>query len=136
MMFTRIFSTLIFTSSALVSSSSFAASEAEIAFNKEVLECAAYYQIASDAIANMNAPQMAAVGDRLKKSGQDAITLAKNYQSEEEVNNLLTQTLAAHEADLPDNKNLGGLMRRYKEPCQNLLANPQQRMDYWIMATM
>ncbi len=136
MMFTRIFSTLIFTSSALVSSSSFAASEAEIAFNKEVLECAAYYQIASDAIVNMNAPQMVAVGDRLKKSAQDAVSLAKNYQSEEEVNNLLEQTVAKHEAELPESKNLGGLMGRYKEPCQNLLANPQQRMDYWIMATM
>ncbi len=135
-MFIRIFSTLVFTSSALVSSSSLAASEAEMAFNKEALECAAYYQIASDAIVNMNAPQMAAVGDRLKKSAQDAVNLAKNYQPEDEVNSQLEQTLAKHEAELPENKNLGGLMRRYKEPCQNLLANPQQRMDYWIMATM
>ncbi|MCG9696446.1 hypothetical protein [Shewanella sp. Isolate11] len=129
-------STLMITSALLVSYNASAASDAEVAFNKEVLECAAYYQIASDAIGKMNAPQMQAVGERLKKSGQDAVTIAKKYQSEAEVNSLLEQTIAKQEAQLPDNKNLGVLMRRYKEPCQSLLANPQQRMDYWIMATM
>ncbi|GIU23138.1 hypothetical protein TUM4644_16270 [Shewanella colwelliana] len=111
-------------------------SPAEIEFNKEVLACAAYYQIASDAISNMNAPQMQAVGDRLKQSGLDAVTLAKKYQSESEVNAILAQQVAAQQASLPSNKNLGGLMGRYKTQCQSLLANPQKRLDYWVMATM
>ncbi|QYJ87639.1 hypothetical protein K0I73_08115 [Shewanella mesophila] len=113
-----------------------AASDAEVAFNKEVLQCAAYYHIASDAIGNMNAPQMQAVGERLKKSGEDAIVLAKKYQTDAEVEALLEKSIAEQQASLPSNKNLGGLMSRYKSPCQSLLANPQQRLDYWIMATM
>ncbi|QYK02963.1 hypothetical protein [Shewanella psychrotolerans] len=113
-----------------------AASDAEVAFNKEVLQCAAYYHIASDAIGNMNAPQMQAVGERLKKSGEDAVVLAKQYQTDAEVDALLEQNIAEQQASLPSNKNLGGLMNRYKDACQRLLANPQQRLDYWIMATM
>ncbi|GIU42758.1 hypothetical protein [Shewanella algidipiscicola] len=112
------------------------ASEAEIAFNQEVLQCAAYYHIASDAISNMDAPQMKPVGERLKQSGEAALTLAKQYQSEAQVEQLLQQAIAKQQASLPNNKSLGGLMGRYKTPCQNLLANPQQRLDYWIMATM
>ena len=113
-----------------------AASDAEVAFNQEVLQCAAYYHIASDAIGNMNAPQMQAVGERLKKSGEDAIVLAKKYQTDAEVDALLEKSIAEQQASLPSNKNLGGLMSRYKGPCQSLLADPQQRLDYWIMATM
>ncbi|MCE9678922.1 hypothetical protein LZP69_06945 [Shewanella sp. AS1] len=113
-----------------------AASEAEVAFNKEVLQCAAYYHIASGAISQMNAPQMKAVGERLKQSELDAVKLAKQYQTEAEVDALLDKTIAEQQASLPSNKNLGALMGRYKQPCQELLANPQQRLDYWIMATM
>ena len=65
--------TLTFSLLALMANSAAAApSEAELAFNKEVLECAAYYQIASETIAGMNAPQMKPVGERLKQSGEDA----------------------------------------------------------------
>jgi hypothetical protein len=134
--FNILFSTLTLLVCASVSQLAEAASDAEIAFNKELLQCAAYYQIASDAIANMNAPQMQAVGDRLKKSAEDAIMLAKQYQSDADVETLLKQSIAEQEASLPSNKNLGALMGRYKGPCQSLLADPQQRLDYWIMATM
>ncbi|WP_394203733.1 hypothetical protein [Shewanella waksmanii] len=112
------------------------ASDAEIAFNKEVLECAAYYEIASDAIANMNAPQMAAVGDRLKQSSQQAVNLAKQYQADEDVQQVLAAQKQAQLDSLPNNKALGRLMGKYKEPCKTLLAEPQKRLDYWIMATM
>nr|WP_179024442.1 hypothetical protein [Shewanella sp. Scap07] len=112
------------------------ASDAEVAFNKEVLECAAYYEIASDAIANMNAPQMAAVGERLKQSSQQAVTLAKQYQAEADVEKVLASQKQAQLDSLPNNKALGRLMGKYKEPCKSLLAEPQKRLDYWIMATM
>lgn len=129
--------TLTFSLLALMANSAVAApSEAELAFNKEVLECAAYYQIASETIAGMNAPQMKPVGERLKQSGQDAVTLAKKYQDADKVEQQLAATIADQRASLPSNNNLGSLMGRYKGPCQKLMANPQQRLDYWIMATM
>ncbi|TVP16117.1 hypothetical protein [Shewanella sp. KCT] len=122
---------------ALMANSAVAApSEAELAFNKEVLECAAYYQIASETISGMNAPQMKPVGERLKQSGADAVTLAKKYQDADKVEQQLAATVAEQKASLPSNHNLGSLMNRYKGPCQKLMANPQERLDYWIMATM
>lgn len=113
-----------------------APSEAEIMFNKEVIECASYYQIASEAIAKMDAPQMQTVGKRLKGTSLEAIALAKNYQSDEAVSDLLSDIQQAQLATLPENKNLGKLMNKYKDSCKTLLAEPQKRLDYWIMATM
>ncbi len=112
------------------------ASEAEIAFNHEVLECASYYQISSNAISQMNAPQMKVVGERLLQSSLDAITLAEKYQSKEQVANTLSSVKEKQLASLPNSKSLGGLMGKYKDRCKSLLADPQQRLDYWTMATM
>ncbi|WP_246028487.1 hypothetical protein [Shewanella atlantica] len=112
------------------------ASEAEIAFNGEVLECASYYQISSDAISNMNAPQMKAVGERLLQSSLDAIALAEKYQSKEQVADTLSSVKEKQLASLPNSKSLGGLMGKYKDRCKSLLAEPQKRLDYWTMATM
>ncbi|MCL1042455.1 hypothetical protein L2712_12485 [Shewanella marisflavi] len=131
--------TLIISLLALMANGAVAAntpSDAELAFNKEALECAAYYQIASETIAGMNAPQMKPVGERLKKSGEDAVILAKKYQAADQVEQQLETTVAKQRASLPSNNNLGSLMGRYKGPCQKLMANPQERLDYWIMATM
>jgi hypothetical protein len=111
-------------------------SEAEVAFNNEVLECAAYYQISSSAIAKMNAPQMKAVGDRLLNSSKQAVSLAQQYQSKEVVANALSEIKEKQLASLPNNNSLGGLMGKYKVACKSLLAAPQKRLDYWIMATM
>ncbi|RTR39827.1 hypothetical protein EKG38_06965 [Shewanella canadensis] len=112
------------------------ASEAEIAFNHEVLECASYYQISSNAISQMNAPQMKVVGERLLQSSLDAIALAEKYQSKEQVANTLSSVKEKQLASLPNSKSLGGLMGKYKDRCKSLLADPQQRLDYWTMATM
>ncbi|ABV37349.1 conserved hypothetical protein [Shewanella sediminis HAW-EB3] len=112
------------------------ASEAEIAFNHEVLECASYYQISSDAISQMNAPQMKVVGERLLHSSQDAIALAEKYQSKDQVADTLSSIREKQLASLPNSKSLGGLMGKYKDRCKSLLAEPQKRLDYWTMATM
>lgn len=112
------------------------ASEAEIAFNNEVLECASYYQISSDAISQMNAPQMKVVGERLSQSSLDAIALAEKYQSKEQVAETLSSVKEKQLASLPNSKSLGGLMGKYKDRCKSLLADPQKRLDYWTMATM
>ncbi|WP_299789878.1 hypothetical protein [uncultured Shewanella sp.] len=112
------------------------ASEAEIAFNREVLECASYYQISSDAISQMNAPQMKAVGERLLKSSIDAVALAEKYQSKQQVADTLASVKEQQLAALPNSKSLGGLMGKYKERCKSLLADPQRRLEYWTMATM
>lgn len=62
----------VFAAIGLFSSATALAGSAEEAFSAELQQCAAYYQISSEAIAAMNAPQMAAVGDRLKQSAKDA----------------------------------------------------------------
>ncbi|WP_394392454.1 hypothetical protein [Shewanella woodyi] len=111
-------------------------SEAELAFNKEVLECASYYQISSNVIVNMDAPQMKPVGERLLNSSKKAIALAEQYQSKDAVEKQLSATKEKQLATLPNGKSLGPLMSKYKVACQSLLSAPQKRLDYWIMATM
>ncbi|EDP98946.1 hypothetical protein [Shewanella benthica] len=113
-----------------------APSEAEIIFSNEVIECASYYQISSAAIAAMNAPQMQVVGERLQSSSTKAISIAQEYQAKEDVADVLSNVQQQQLASLPDNKSLRDLMGKYKDSCKNLLAEPQQRLDYWIMATM
>ncbi|WP_375335718.1 hypothetical protein [Shewanella sp. VB17] len=111
-------------------------SEAELAFNHEVLECASYYQISSNAIASMNVPQMKAVGDRLLVSAEQAVGLAEQYQNKNQVSSTLAAIKDKQLSSLPSDKSLASLMGKYKVTCQSLLAEPQKRLDYWIMATM
>ncbi len=112
------------------------ANEAEKALSNEAIECAAYYQISIEAIAAMNAPQMQAVGERLKTSKVEAENLAKKYQSELDVPKAVTDAKELQIQSLGGSSNLGALMGKYKEQCKNLLAEPQKRLDYWTMATM
>ncbi|MCL1137052.1 hypothetical protein [Shewanella pneumatophori] len=127
-------SMVIFAASVL-SFNSFAG-EAEDAFTQELAECAAYYQIASDAISAMNAPQMQAVGERLQQSGQQAIEIAAKYQSEDKVAAAVTKAAEQHKASMPNSQSLGPLMGKYKEKCKTIIAQPDKRLDYWTMATM
>lgn len=112
------------------------AGAAEDAFTDELLDCAAYYQISSEAISAMNAPQMQAVGERLKTSAVDAIALAKKYQSAAQVDAGLEKARDNQIKSLAGSSNLGGLMAKYKDQCKQVLADPQKRLDYWTMATM
>ena len=112
------------------------AGDAEDALTKELTECAAYYQIASSAIAAMNAPQMQAVGERLKASGEQALEIANKYQTEEYVNQALVEATKQHKASMPNSKSLGPLMGKYKESCKVVISQPEKRLDYWTMATM
>ncbi|MCL1090486.1 hypothetical protein L2744_12950 [Shewanella profunda] len=121
---------------ALSASTAVLAGEAEKAFSNEVIECAAYYQISSEAIGAMNAPQMQAVGERLKNSKIQAENLAKQYSSEAEVTQAIADAKARQIQSLGGSSNLGPLMGKYKNECQTILAEPQKRLDYWIMATM
>ncbi|ABZ77011.1 conserved hypothetical protein [Shewanella halifaxensis HAW-EB4] len=112
------------------------AGEAEEAFVSELADCAAYYHIASDTISAMNAPQMEAVVERLKLSGEQAEQLAKQYQTEDKVSAAITAAAEKHRATMPNAKSLGPLMGKYKETCQSILAQPEKRLDYWTMVTM
>lgn len=111
------------------------AGEAEKALAGELLECAAYYQISSEAIAAMNAPQMQAVGERLKASADESLALAGKYY-EGDVDAALKDTRDRQIASMAGSSSLGNLMAKYKESCKTLLANPNARLDYWQMATM
>lgn len=83
------------------------ADEAEKALAKEAIECAAYYQISSEAIGAMNAPQMQAVGERLKTSKVEAENLAKKYQSEAEVTKGVAEAKERQIKSLGGSSNLG-----------------------------
>ena len=127
----------IFTVSTMcVSISAQAESAAEKAFTDELLECAAYYQISSEAIGAMNAPQMKAVGERLKTSAVDAVAIAGKYRAPEQVEKDVATAKQKQIAQLGGSNNLGGLMRKYKDSCKSIVSDPQKRLDYWTMATM
>lgn len=111
-------------------------SKAEQAFTKELIECAAYYQIAHDALSAMNAPQMATVAERLQESKKISMTLAENYQSIDMVNKAVADAANKQMASLPANKTLSSLMQRYKDVCQEAVTAPEKRLDYWIMSTI
>ena len=89
------------------------AGEAEKAFSKELIECAAYYQISSEAIGAMNAPQMQAVCERLKSSKVEAENLAKKYNSEAEVTQAVADAKARQIKSLGGSSSLGALMGQY-----------------------
>ncbi|MBR9727799.1 hypothetical protein ACFOD0_02365 [Shewanella intestini] len=104
-------------------------------FTAELIECASYYQISSDAIAGMNAPQMQAVGQRLAASADTAIEISSQYMSKEALTKALHTQKQAHMEKIA-NANVGVLMREYKESCKKIVDNPQKRLDYWVMSTM
>ncbi|MBT1442927.1 hypothetical protein KJI95_00090 [Shewanella sp. JM162201] len=112
------------------------ADEAEKALAGELLDCTAYYQISSEAIAAMNAPQMQAVGERLKQSAADSLALAGKYYGEGDLDAALKAARDKQIASMAGSSSLGNLMAKYKESCKTLTANPQARLEYWQMATM
>lgn len=77
--------TLVLGGLVLSASTAVWADEAEKAFSKEAIECAVVIKLAREAIGAMNAPQMQAVGERLKSSKIESENLAKKYSSEAEV---------------------------------------------------
>lgn len=134
-MFAKVNLAICAVTASLLSFNSFAG-KAEDAFVSELADCAAYYHIASDAISAMNAPQMAAVVDRLEVSGKQAKQLAKQYHTEEQVSAAIVAATEKHRASMPNSKSLGPLMKKYKETCQMIIAQPEKRLDYWSMVTM
>lgn len=109
------------------------AGEAETAFTDELHQCAAYYDIGAQTVTAMDAPQMAAVGERLQQQGKQAAAIASKYESNTaEAVEKTKETLMASTGG----QGMGALMKRYKDKCQEILANPEQRLNYWIMAKM
>ncbi len=86
-----------------------------------LVQCAAYYQIASNAIAGMNAPQMQAVGQRLQQSALTAEQRAADLGGEKPAKTAIAQAKQAQLASLPDPNSLGPLMGKYKTRCQSLM---------------
>ncbi|KFZ38744.1 hypothetical protein HR45_04840 [Shewanella mangrovi] len=111
------------------------AGEAENAFADELHQCAAYYELGSQMVAAMNAPQMAAVGERLQKSASEAQQLADKYEAKEVAASAIEKAKEQMMAST-GGQGMGALMRQYKDKCQQILSNPQERLNYWIMAKM
>lgn len=120
----------------LLASTQVYAGPAEDAFTTEVLECAAYYQISSEAIKSMDAPQMQAVGERLAQSAVTAMDLAKKYHTVNQVEEQLAKVREAQIQSMAGSSSLANLMAKYKDECKLLIDEPQKRLDYWFMATM
>ncbi|MDF0533532.1 hypothetical protein KDN34_06860 [Shewanella yunxiaonensis] len=126
---------LVWAAMAIGVSSSALAGEAEQAFTSELHQCAAYYQLGSQMVAAMNAPQMAAVGERLKNNAKEAEQLAAKYESEDAAQQAITKA-TEEMMQSTGGKGMGALMQRYKDKCQDILNDPQKRLDYWVMAKM
>ncbi|MBV7317105.1 hypothetical protein [Shewanella sp. NIFS-20-20] len=108
-------------------------SVAERSYTEELLECASYYDISSEAISAMNAPQMQAVASRLVESSAEAKRLAAEYLPAQQLDAELASAKQAQIMQLKNSQNLGGLMAKYKDSCKQLLADPKQRLEYWQM---
>ncbi|USD39793.1 hypothetical protein J8Z22_15075 [Ferrimonas sp. SCSIO 43195] len=93
----------------------------EQALHDQLVQCAAYYQIASEAIAGMNAPQMKAVGERLAQSAVTAESRISDLSSTQQAAAQIASAKQAQLASLPSANSLGPLMGRFKQPCQSLL---------------
>ncbi|BDM64753.1 hypothetical protein NFHSH190041_22050 [Shewanella sp. NFH-SH190041] len=123
----------------LATTSAFAKSggkTAEQGLTRELMDCAAYYQIASEAVAAANVPQMQNVAQKLAGQSQQAQTLAAKYSQDADLAEELKQAQARQVMTMKDARDLRGLMARYQTSCKQVLADPQQRLQYWIMATM
>ncbi|MGI2261259.1 hypothetical protein [Shewanella sp. GXUN23E] len=112
------------------------ADEAERAFATELLDCSAYYQIASEAVASMNSPQMASVASRLSSQAEESKALAATYLPADELIQALDAARQKQILSMKDAKDLAGLMATHKEQCKSILADPKARLEYWAMATM
>ncbi|MBO1270744.1 hypothetical protein J3L11_03665 [Shewanella sp. 4t3-1-2LB] len=119
----------------LASGSSAWAGEAEQAFTGELHQCAAYYQLGSQMVAAMNAPQMAAVGERLKNNAKEAEQLAAKYEAVDATQQAVAKA-TEQMMQSTGGKGMGALMQQYKDKCQEILNDPQKRLDYWVMAKM
>ncbi|MCL1067950.1 hypothetical protein L2735_14235 [Shewanella olleyana] len=118
------------------STTSFAQDKAEEAFSNELVQCAAYYEIASGVIMGMDAPQMQAVGGRLKDSGLEAEKLAGQYMAADEVEAAVATAKEQQIASLGGSSGLGPLMGKYKDLCKKVVLDPKSRLEYWAMVTM
>ncbi|WP_247663187.1 MULTISPECIES: hypothetical protein [Shewanella] len=126
-------------SAAVLMTASFQASaqdKAEAAFSNELVQCAAYYEIASGVIMGMDAPQMQAVGSRLKTSGEEAEKLAGQYMAADAVTTAVAEAKEQQIASLGGSSGLGPLMGKYKDLCKKVVLDPQSRLEYWAMVTM
>ncbi len=117
-------------------SSSYAQDKAEEAFSNELVQCAAYYEIASGVIMGMDAPQMQAVGGRLKDSGLEAEKIAGQYMPVEKVEAAVATAKEQQIASLGGSSGLGPLMGKYKDLCKKVVLDPKSRLEYWAMVTM
>ncbi|MGB0894482.1 MAG: hypothetical protein ACPGUD_08750 [Parashewanella sp.] len=111
-----------------------AASGAEAKFAQEVLDCAAYYQISSEALFAMKAEQMRGVAERLKKSSEATFKIAKQYDQAAEEH--LQEARKRQIAKMKDSSGLRALMTEYRSKCQQILVNPENRLNYWQMVEM
>ena len=119
-----------------VATHSVAQDKAEAAFSNELVQCAAYYEIASGVIMGMDAPQMQAVGGRLKDSGLEAEKLASQYMTAENVATAVASAKEQQIASLGGSSGLGPLMGKYKDLCKKVVLDPKSRLEYWAMVTM
>ncbi|WP_133309566.1 hypothetical protein [Parashewanella spongiae] len=100
----------------------------------EVIQCASYYKISSDALIAMNAPQMKGIADKLKLSHQKSLELALKY--DKSATSKFAEIENQQIAEMKASSGLRELMNQYRTKCQQILAAPDERLKYWQMVEM
>lgn len=109
---------------------------AKIEFSKELISCATYYQISSEALVSMSSPQMQEVGKKLKLSASVLVYLARKLRPEMDFLPQLDEAREEQIGLMMHTKSLNGLRGKYQSLCQDILENPGKRFNYWMMATI
>ncbi|WP_133407416.1 hypothetical protein [Parashewanella tropica] len=100
----------------------------------ELVQCAAYYQISSNILSDMNAPRMKGVAEKLKTQYKASMDLANKY--DEHAIDKFDVAKATLLSVLPNKQNLSELMAAYKDKCPMIISDPEKRLSYWQMADM
>lgn len=125
---------IVFILSVLFQSSFTFAGSAEDKFLDEIIHCASYYKISSDALTAMSAPQMKGIADKLKLSHQKSLELALKYDQ-----SAASKVAVIEKKQILEMKASSGLrelMTQYRNKCQQILAAPDERLKYWQMVEM
>ena len=108
------------------------ASDEETARNNlasELVECAAYYDIAAEGIRRTGNLEGAAVSE---KAAQTALEIARQYSRDEVVLARYKLAMEGHIKTIDGNySNLSLLIVKYKDICKQALETPQDRLNYW-----
>lgn len=91
----------------------------------QLAECTAYYEISAQTIRRLGVQRMAMVADRLASSAVATKASLVTKIGEQKSSQLIDEQSQQLMAMLPSQDQLGPLMQKYRQPCQQLLLANQ-----------